>query len=155
MALIQIVQKFIRTFIRINVRIIEMDKICLNDNCSKIVEGRIDRKFCSTYCKSEYHAKKAKQTGKVYFKTKVDVILKKNRSILAKYNIKSKATVRKEVLIEEGFNPRFFTHYWKNKAGDTYLFCYDQGFKEVRDNSRNKYLLVTWQKGMEKQVFSF
>lgn len=130
-----------------------MERICINSQCKEKVEGRIDRKFCSDYCKSAYHAKKAKATGKVYFKTKVDLVLKKNRAILAKYNVKSKATVRKEVLLEEGFNPRFFTHYWKNAKGDTYLFCYDQGFKEVKDNYKDKYLLVIWQKGMEKQVF--
>jgi len=130
-----------------------MDKICINSSCDKKVEGRVDRKFCSSYCKSEFHAKKAKKSGKVYFKTKVDTVLKKNRAILAKYNVKSKATVRKAVLIEEGFNPRVFTHYWKNSKGDTYLFCYDQGFKEIKDNSRDKYLLVLWQKGMEKQIF--
>ncbi|MFK8039450.1 MAG: hypothetical protein AB8B74_14250 [Crocinitomicaceae bacterium] len=130
-----------------------MEKICKNENCSKIVIGRIDRVFCSSYCKSDFHATENKKSGKTIFKFKIDSVLKKNRAILAKYNIKSKATVRKEVLLEEGFNPRIFTHYWKNVKGDTYLFCYDQGFKEVKDNSRNKYLLVLWQDGMEKQVF--
>jgi hypothetical protein len=83
----------------------------------------------------------------------VDEVLRKNRSILAKHNLNSKATVRKSVLIEEGFNPKVFTHYWKTKAGDTYLFCYDQGFKEVKDNYKDKFLLVLWQEGMEKDVF--
>ena len=128
-------------------------KICKFENCENIVEGRKDRLFCSNYCKTAYHAKKNKETGKVYFKKKVDDILRKNRRILAKYNIKSKVTVRKEVLLNEGFNPRVFTHYWKNRAGDTYLFCYDQGFKEVLDHERKKYLLVLWQPSMEKQVF--
>ncbi len=130
-----------------------MSKICKNENCNKIVKGRVDRIFCSDYCKSDFHASERKKSGKTYFKLKIDAVLKKNRSILAKYNIRSKTTVRKEVLIEEGFNPRLFTHYWKNSKGDTYLFCYDQGFKEIKDNSRNKFLLVIWQKGMEKQIF--
>jgi hypothetical protein len=130
------------------------NKVCRNENCAKTVEGRRDRQFCSEYCKSEYHYSERKKTGKTYFKLEVDEVLRKNRAILAKYNIKSKATVRKSVLLEEGFNPRFFTHYWKNKAGDTYLFCYDQGFKEVKDNHKDKYLLVLWQDGMAKQVFA-
>ncbi|MFK8046565.1 MAG: hypothetical protein AB8B72_13795 [Crocinitomicaceae bacterium] len=130
-----------------------MKKYCKNENCDKLVKGRVDRVFCSSYCKSDFHANQRKKSGKTYFKLKVDSVLKKNRAILAKYNIKSKATVRKEVLIAEGFNPRVFTHYWKNAKGDTYLFCYDQGFKEVKDNYKDKYLLVLWQSGMEKQVF--
>lgn len=130
-----------------------MDKICKNENCSKIVKGRVDRIFCSSYCKTDFHAQNNKLSGKTFFKQKVDKVLKKNRAILAKYNTKSKATIRKEVLLEEGFNPRIFTHYWKNAKGDTYLFCYDQGFKEVKDNFKDKYLLVIWQSGMENQVF--
>lgn len=127
-------------------------KICRNENCNKIVIGRIDRKFCSEYCKSEHHYLIRKKSGKTFFKSRVDEILRNNRRVLAKYNKKSKATERKEVLLNEGFNPRFFTHYWKTMAGETYLFCYDQGFKEVKDNERKKYLLVIWQVGMEKQV---
>ncbi|MDA7804048.1 hypothetical protein N8987_05680 [Crocinitomix sp.] len=67
--------------------------------------------------------------------------------------MKSKVTIRKEELLKEGFNPRFFTHFWKTQTGDTYLFCYDQGFKEIMDHDRKKYLLILWQPYMEKQVF--
>jgi hypothetical protein len=128
-------------------------KTCRNANCHKIIVGRSDRLFCSKYCKSDYHYVARKKSGRTYFKLRVDEVLKRNRNILAKYNKKSKTTVRKEVLLNEGFNPRFFTHYWKTAGGETYLFCYDQGFKEVKDNERKKYLLVIWQVGMEKQVF--
>ena len=114
----------------------EGEKICRNEKCQKIVEGRRDRLFCSEYCKSEHHYSARKKTGKTYFKLQIDDVLRKNRSILAKYNVDSKATVRKSVLLQEGFNPRVFTHYWKNVKGDTYLFCYDQGFKEVKDNNK-------------------
>lgn len=128
-------------------------KICRNEKCDKTVEGRRDRQFCSDYCKSEHHYTAKKKTGKVYFKLKVDEVLRKNRAILSRHNVKSKATVRKSVLLEEGFNPRVFTHYWKNNNGDTYLFCYDQGFKEVKDNNKDKFLLILWQDYMEQQVF--
>jgi len=39
-----------------------------------------------------------------------------------------KATVRAEKLIEFGFNPGYFTHFWKNTKGDVYLFVYEYGF---------------------------
>ena len=127
-------------------------RICKNENCKNELTGRVDRVFCSSYCKSDYHYHQRKESGKVYFKNKVDDVLRNNRKILSKYNTKSKVTIRKEDLLEEGFNPRFFTHYWKNKNGDTYLFCYDQGFKEIHDNYRDKYLLIQWQDYMEKQA---
>ena len=129
-------------------------KVCRNDNCSKVVKGRIDRQFCSKYCKSEHHYSKRKSSGKEYFKLKVDDILRKNRKVLAKYNKKSKTTIRKEDLLAEGFNPQFFTHYWKTKTGDTYLFCYEQGFKSVKDNNKDKFLLIQWQDYMNKQLFN-
>ena len=51
--------------------------------------------------------------------------------------------------MQEGFNPKFFTHYWKNKKGQVYLFCYDYGFLDLKDSGKAKYLIVEWQKYME------
>ncbi len=64
------------------------------------------------------------------------------------FNKAGKATVRKEVLIGEGFNPKFFTHYWKNNKGDVYLFCYEYGFMKKTENNKEKYVLVQWQNYM-------
>lgn len=131
----------------------KMTRICKNERCENEVIGRTDRLFCSSCCKSDYHTQNRKKSQKTYFKLEVDDVLRRNRSILAKYNIKSKVTVRKEVLFAEGFNPRIFTHYWKSRAGETYLFCYDQGYKTLKEETKEKFLLVTWQPVMAKQVF--
>lgn len=117
-------------------------KKCLE--CNEILEGRIDKKFCSVYCKSAYHYKINLEKGDSLFK-KIDKILKTNRHILKEYNKGGKVTVRKETLIEEGFNPKYFTHYWKNQKGDVYLFCYEFGFLERKETGRSKYILVKWQ----------
>lgn len=128
-------------------------RICLNERCENKVQGRADRKFCSVYCKTDHHYRKNKESKKTYFKKEIDDIIRLNRQLLQDYNRAGKSTVRKEELLKQGFNPRFITHWWKNKAGDTYLFCYEQGFKEVKDNNRQKYLLIQWQDYMGKQVF--
>jgi hypothetical protein len=128
-------------------------KVCANSTCKNVVEGRADRKFCSDYCKSDYHYQKRKSSSKEYFKKTVDDIIRLNRRILQEYNLAGKTTIRKSEILNKGFNPRFFTHYWKNSKGDTYLFCYDQGFKEVIDNEKKKYLLIQWQDYMNQQVF--
>lgn len=127
-------------------------KICKNEKCKKTVKGRSDRVFCSGYCKSEYHYSIRKESGKTYFKAHIDDILRKNRSILAKFNSRNGIVVESELLLENGFNPRFFTHYWTNLTGETFYFCYDQGFKENTSGFGNKYTLVAWQKEMERQV---
>ena len=78
----------------------------------------------------------------------MDKTLKLNRKILRNYNKAGKATVRKEELIKEGFNPKYFTNYWKNQKGDVYLFCYEYGFLEMSEHGKPKYLLVIWQEFM-------
>ena len=59
-------------------------------------------------------------------------------------------TIRKSELVAEGFDPKFFTHYWKNQKGDLYLFVYEYGFLNTKINGKEKYILVTWQNYMEQ-----
>lgn len=122
-------------------------RTCLD--CGKELMGRIDQKFCSPYCKSSYHYDRNKSKGDSLFK-KIDNQLKLNRRILKNFNKAGKATVRKEVLLKEGFNPKNFTHYYKTKDGNVYLFCYEYGFMQKTENDRTKFVLVQWQNYMDK-----
>lgn len=117
-------------------------------NCGEEVIGRDGKKFCNTYCKSNYHYENNKQKENSFFKT-VDKQLKLNRKILKNYNRAGKAVVRAEELSKYGFNPKYFTHYWKNKKGDVYLFCFEYGFFSFIDhNGTKKYTLIKWQEYM-------
>jgi len=117
-------------------------KKCLN--CETLIVGRSDKLFCDGYCKSSFHYKKKKEKEKSLFKT-IDNQIKTNRRLLKLFNKAGKAVIRKEELIAEGFNPKYFTHYWKNKKGDVYLFCYEFGFLSKTENGKTKYILVKWQ----------
>jgi hypothetical protein len=119
-----------------------MENRCLN--CDTELEGRIGKKYCSDYCKSNYNYEKNKLKENSLFK-KIDNQLKLNRRLLKEFNRAGKATVRQEKILEEGFNPKYFTNYWKNKKGDVYLFCYEYGFLKRTENGRVKYVLVEWQ----------
>ena len=116
--------------------------------CGEKLEGRIDKKFCSVHCKSTFHYKLKRENEPSMFEN-IDSILKHNRRILKEYNKAGKATVRKETLLADGFNPKYFTHYWKAKNGNLYLFCYEFGFMEKTENNKTKYVLIQWQKYME------
>lgn len=118
--------------------------------CEKELIGRADKKFCDAHCKSAYQYQKSKDNPDRFY-NKVDNQLKLNRKLLKKYNKSGKATLRSKILIQEGFNPEFFTHYWKNSKGDVYLFCYEFGFKKIREKNIEKYLLILWQDYMEKR----
>lgn len=117
-------------------------KKCLE--CDEVIEGRSDKIFCSPYCKSSYHYRKNKEKeGGMY--VKIDNQLKLNRQLLKHFNKAGKAVVRKEELIKRGFAPKYFTHYWKNIKGDVYLFCYEYGFLEKKENNKSKFVLIQWQ----------
>ncbi|MBS2211071.1 hypothetical protein KEM09_06650 [Carboxylicivirga mesophila] len=81
----------------------------------------------------------------------IDNQLKTNRRLLKSYNKAGKATIRKAKLLAEGFNPRYFTHYWKAKNGNLYLFCYEYGFMELKDRGADKFILVKWQNYMNEE----
>ncbi len=128
-------------------KIIDMKKRrCLQ--CGDQVIGRLDKKFCDESCKAAYHYQHSTDKEDSLFKH-IDKQLKTNRRILKEFNRAGKATVRKQVLIDEGFNPKYFTHYWKNKKGDVYLFCYEYGFMKKIENNKEKYVLVQWQDYMD------
>ena len=113
-------------------------------NCNEDFDGRSDKKFCSPYCKSSYHYQKTKESEQSLFKS-IDTQLKLNRRLLKAYNKAGKSVVRKQELIKEGFNPKFFTHYWKNQKEDVYLFCYEYGFFKKQEKGKSRYVLVKWQ----------
>ena len=117
--------------------------------CGEKIEGRIDKIYCTPYCKSNHHYKRNIEKEKGLYGI-IDQQLKLNRRLLSHFNRAGKAVVRKNELIKTGFNPKYFTHYWKNQKGDVYLFCYEFGFLEKKENGKPKYVLVQWQDYMGK-----
>lgn len=115
--------------------------------CKEPLEGRVDKLFCTPNCKSSYHYKKSKEKEASMY-NRIDLQLKLNRRLLKNFNKAGKSIVRKETLIDAGFDPKYFTHYWKTEKGDVYLFCYEFGFLEKVENRKPKYLLVQWQEYM-------
>ncbi|GAA5020641.1 hypothetical protein GCM10011506_04410 [Marivirga lumbricoides] len=114
-------------------------------NCGNEVIGREGKKFCSAYCKSNYHYERNKEKENTLFK-RIDKQLKTNRKLLKSFNKAGKSTIRKEKLLKEGFDPKYFTHYWKNSKGEVYLFCYEFGFLSKRDEKGiEKFILVQHQ----------
>jgi len=102
-------------------------KKCLQ--CEDPVRGRSDKKFCCDDCRTEYNNILNRDANN--FMTKINRILRGNRRILAKYNPKGKAKVRKEKLQTEGFKFAYFTNIYETKGGRVYKFCYDQGYIEI------------------------
>ncbi len=117
--------------------------------CNKPLTGRADQKFCDAGCRSAWHYRQQQQDRQQDMYRQINKQLKTNRRLLKRYNRAGKATVHKEKLLAEGFEPRYITHYWKAANGNTYLFCYEYGFRQVIQNGKAKYVLVTWQPYMQ------
>ena len=113
--------------------------------CQEVLEGRSDKKYCSPYCKTAYHNQKSAEKAKASLFHLIDSRLKRNRKLLMKYNAAGKATVEQQVLLKQGFSPKYFTHYWRAKNKNLYLFCYEFGYTEKVENGKKKYVLVQWQ----------
>lgn len=75
--------------------------------CGVEVRGRRDKIYCSANCKSM--ANYDKHLEKDAFYIEVDRQLKINRKLLKKYNLSGYSVLRKQKLLEEGFNPNYFT----------------------------------------------
>lgn len=123
-----------------------IQKECLN--CNKKLEGRTDKKYCDMHCKSAYHYQRIKEQPERFY-NKVDNQLRLNRKLLKEYNKAGKSIIRSEVLLNLGFDPKFFTHYWKNQKGEVYLFVYEYGYLRKTEKGREKYIMVTWQDYMD------
>jgi len=119
--------------------------------CKTEIQGRSDKIFCDVYCKSNYQYQQIKSDN-ASLHHKITKQLRLNRKILKDHNKAGKATVRVTELIELGFNPRIFTHYWKNPNKKTYLFVYEYGFLKITNNKKEKYLLIKWQDYMYEQI---
>lgn len=64
----------------------------------------------------------------------VNKVLRKNRTILKTLNPTGMSIVRKEFLLERGFNFKYFTSLYQTKDGNEYWFCYDMGYMQLEEN---------------------
>lgn len=99
--------------------------------CSEILKGRSDQKFCSSDCRSTFN-NDAKRVFNAEI-NRVNRILAKNRRILLKLNPTGKTKVSRDVLTKSGYNLDYMTNQYITKTGKVYHFCYDQGLLHLDD----------------------
>ena len=110
----------------------QQEKLCLD--CGKLLRGRIDKKFCDDYCRNNFNNRQnSDQTNLV---RNINNILRKNRRILAGLlnETEEKAKVKREKLIEKGFQFIYHTHIYQTQKQQVYYFCYEYGYLFLEDN---------------------
>lgn len=97
--------------------------------CKTKLRGRPDKKFCNSQCRSTFNNKL--NSDSTNFMRNINNVLRKNWRILKSLNPKGKTKLRREILVEHGFNFNYFTNVYRTRSGNEYHFCYDEGFLEL------------------------
>tara|TARA_R110000868_G_scaffold77042_5_gene221059 strand:- start:76 stop:426 length:351 start_codon:yes stop_codon:yes gene_type:complete len=102
-----------------------LDKKC--PECGAKIIGRIDKKFCSDYCRNAFNNKINKDNKNLI--RNINNRLRKNYRILESFPLtdgKTKTTRYK--LLDKGFDFENFTSIYTTKKGTMYFFVYDLGY---------------------------
>jgi len=94
--------------------------------CGEQIKGRVDKKFCTNYCRNSYNNKVNKESKNLIRNT--NNRLRKNYKILSELNTTGKTKVTRTKLFDKGFDFNFFTSIYKTKTGNVYFYLYDQGY---------------------------
>ena len=103
----------------------------------KKIVGRIDKKFCSDYCRNTYNNKVNKESKNLI--RNINNRLRKNYKVLSELNKSGKTKTTRNKLYDKGFDFQLFTSIYTTKTGNTYFYIYDQGYLAL-DN--DFYLLI-------------
>ncbi|WP_424964069.1 hypothetical protein [Ekhidna sp.] len=115
--------------------------------CGKTLIGRTDKKFCDAYCRNSYN-NQHKAVEEQYIQ-QVNSRIRRNRRILRDLCPEGKATVRKEVLDQMGYDYRYFCGLFKTKS-NLYYLIYDYAFSPVFEKGVEKALIVQRQDYMDR-----
>ena len=116
--------------------------------CGQTLVGRSDKKYCSDQCRAQVNNQKRKEDAGERLMLDINRILRRNRSILKNLSPWGKTTIRKEYLVLEGFDFRYYTHQYQTRHSNTYHFCYEYGYLLLAED---KVLIVNWQPYMESK----
>jgi hypothetical protein len=102
-----------------------MERKCLECNAS--IKGRVDKKFCSDYCRNAYNNKLNKDSKNLV--RNINNRLRKNYRILDSFSlVDGKTRTSKTRLLDKGFDFDYITNLYTTKKGTTYYFVYDLGY---------------------------
>ncbi|MEM6378294.1 MAG: hypothetical protein AAF705_08780 [Bacteroidota bacterium] len=104
-----------------------MSRMCLN--CQERLRGRADQKFCSDFCRNQFHNQK-KKSEHSYLRG-INRILKRNRNILLRLYLQSYHIIRLDEVLKFGFDPQYCTACVKKQNGVMVFYCYDMVYEWV------------------------
>lgn len=106
-----------------------MEKKCLE--CGAEIKGRVDKKYCSDYCRNAYNNQLNKDSKNLV--RNINNRLRKNYRILDSFKLnEGKTRTTKTRLMDRGFDFDYITNLYTTKKGSTYYFVYDLGYLPLK-----------------------
>lgn len=102
--------------------------------CGSKLAGRLDKRFCSSSCRSIYFRNKEEVRKPVT--RNVDAILHRNWKILSEYHQsigKRKFFIEKSKLLKKGFQPEYYTTTMVNSEQKMYKYIYEFGVMDFSE----------------------
>ena len=119
--------------------------------CGKKLVGRAGKKYCDAACKSAYHNRnKSMGEESIRFTNRM---LRHNRAILKTLCPQGKATIRKEVMDQMGYDYRFFSSVYRTEQASYYM-VYEYGFAPTYERGVEKALIIQRQGYMDTLGFN-
>jgi hypothetical protein len=114
-------------------------------HCGQPLSGRIDKRFCDDYCRSNFHNRLNSQS--TLFMRHTHRLLRGNRRILAAFAQAGRTRLPREELLRAGFRFNFFTSQHHQPSGLCYRFCYEYGY--AADEAAGEVILVKMEEPQE------
>lgn len=110
----------------------EEQRLCLQ--CEKTLKGRVDKKFCDDYCRNNYN--NAQKSASNNLVRNITNALRKNRRVLESVIPEGEEMkkVQRDILLRQGFDFKYLTHFYTNQKGQTYFFVYEYGYLALEND---------------------
>ena len=109
------------------------ERKCLE--CNTEIYGRVDKKFCSDQCRNTFNNRTQAIQNK--YIRRVNYILRKNRRIMEELiegSEKNVKRVKRNDMLDKGFNFDYYTNIYSTKNNKYYYFSYEYGDNVLEDN---------------------
>lgn len=119
--------------------------------CQNRLFGRADQKFCSDFCRNQFHNQK-KKSEYTYFR-RINSILHRNRNILWRLYQQPRLVVYWEELLQAGFDARYCTACERNQDGRLIYYCYDMVYESSESEVKSLQLSQLSKKGIMEDFY--
>ena len=94
--------------------------------CDEVLKGRLDQKFCSDFCRSNFHNDRYRLDN--FHVKKINRVLMRNRRILKNLSSSNMENIPVKVLMSQGFNFDYCTHTEHTPIAGPIKWVYDFGY---------------------------